>query len=232
MVKKQEGIRAGGRQFKRLLGQVLIADKPPWSLYLLPVSPCGKYQGIRLYLDVKKAPKNVWFLNRYVGTQKLIGSRDLKILQEFYPGMDEWLKNVLAGKVDEPPVDGSDGRPAKEVLPVRRTEVSPALYEQILSAVEAHWQSGQPLSAAPQTRVVGRYAPAVLSDLLGVPEPVIREIVQDALAKDLLVVSVYDKRTHMRGLQTARMIQLRENGWNAFVAAGLAGPAKKGAANA
>lgn len=228
---KMDGIRAGGRQFKRLPGQVLVAESLPWSVYLLPLSPCGKYQGIRLYLDVKKAPKNVWFLNRYASTQKLIGNRDLKILQEFYPGMDGWLQKALAGVVDEPPVDGSNGKRAADA-PLQRVELSAAVYERILTSIEAHWQLGEPLSIAPQTRLGGRYAPDVLASRLDIPAPVIREAIQDAIKRGVVQVLVYDRRAHLRGLATTRMIQQREAGWNEFVAAGLAGPAKKDAANA
>ena len=231
MVKQLDGIRAGGRKFKRLLGQVLVVDCPPWSLYLLPVSPCGKYQGIRLYLDVKKAPKNVWFLSRYVSTKKLIGSRDLKILQEFYPGMELWLKNALEGIIEEPPVDGDNGRQAAEVFPVVRKDIPEDAYERILEAIEARWQAGQPLSIAPQTRLVGRFAPDVLAPLLDLPPLFIRETIERAVADGVVVVSVYNKRLHLRGLQTTRMVQQRDAGWREFVAQGLAGP-RKAVANA
>lgn len=232
MLKYRNGIWAGGRQFKCAEGQRLVVDSAPWALYLLPVSPCGKYQGIRLYLDLKKARKNVWFLTRFVGTGRLASNWDLKVLQEFYPGMEDWIKQALAGNVTDPPVHRDNGRSAQDAFIVPYKPISQDALQKILDAVDNYWENNVPLSIAPQTRNSGRYAPDVLSPILGLSPVTIRDALKRAVADGVVLIIEYDKRYHLKGLQTAQRVQAREEGWRQFVAAGLAGPQKKAPADA
>lgn len=73
------------------------------------------------------------------------------------------------------------------------------------------WAAGRPLSTAPQVRNQGRYAPSVLSKVLGAPERVVAEYLTAWLETDCLSIEVYNPDTKSKGIQVLHAIT--PGGW-------------------
>ena len=71
----------------------------------------------------------------------------------------------------------------------------------ILKEIEAAWNSKNPWSNKPQTRVDGRYAPAIITAHYEVQKDMAERMVQEWLTNDIIAVTEVDSTSKKRGLK-------------------------------
>lgn len=123
--------------------------------------------------------------------------------QRDHPSGDEYpfsLKPVALG-VDQ---DGDEITSCVVVPTPAKTNAdlpSRAVCEQILKAIDAAWESGNPLSTAPQSRKQGRYAARYLAQLFHLREPVVDELLASWLDNAIIIVDVHNSSSKRKGLK-------------------------------
>jgi len=163
-------IKVGSRVVRFMDGQTEIMASGQWALHQSSVSPCGQWQNYKLYRDVERAPKNVFFLTRQIGEAKIHRTHDVMVLEEYYPGMMDWVHSSLNGVVKTAPeFSVKNGWTRKTHQPVDQS-INFAVAQGIKNLINLAWEEGKPLSLYVQTRKQGRYAPQILSQELGFKE--------------------------------------------------------------
>ena len=102
-----------------------------------------------------------------------------------------WSEGVLR---PEAPEDRKDGLSWETIR---------ALFE----AIDEAWKKGRPLSTVKQTRLSGRYFPAVARKLHQVPEKLALRLAEDWIINKYLAVDLADAKSHARGLKVLRWLQ-------------------------
>lgn len=221
MQANRQFIEIGGKKLRMVGGQEEIVSSRNWRLHKLPVSACGRFQNYRLYLDVSKARKNVWFLNTYANSNKLVRNREVEILDKYYPGMLAWFEDAIAGKKREAPVDRDNG-----VAPPKKSEpLTAEMIEEVLCIVEEAWDQEFPLSIYAQTEATGRYAGTVVAQALGVSKHRAKAMLQTLVDAKAIQTVMFDSNLKMRGLRSTRSLeeeQRQTEGWRQQGATGAA----------
>lgn len=113
----------------------------------------------------------------------------------------EWLplgriKNAssLVVAFGENEVPQNDKWPSREVL------------KSLWLGINSAWESGRPLSMHPQTIKDGRYAPRTLSATHNVSSEIVKMVVDEWLAHEVVIVETTDRHSKIKGLKTAKSI--------------------------
>jgi RecA-family ATPase len=76
-----------------------------------------------------------------------------------------------------------------------------AVCELMLKAIDEAWESGNPLSTAPQSKKTGRYAPRHLAQLFQLREAVVDKLLTSWLDNAMIIVEVHDSSSKRKGLR-------------------------------
>ena len=204
-------ITIGGRTMKVSPGQEEIYSSEQWSLHSTPVSPCGKYQNYKLYLDNRKAPKRVWYLPVKVEKRVLCKSSELDKLEKYYPQMAKWVEKAVAGDIGPMP------QIAHRVEKVRAKKIEPSdivlrYGEQIIHILKSAWDDGWPLSIYGQTKKAGRYAPKIVGTQLSISQKHAEEAIVCLIEQGRIETAVFSKVTKLKGLRPTNRNQGVQHG--------------------
>ena len=167
---QENRILIGGRSLVRTPGQIEIMTVGEWSLHLMSVSPCGEWQNYKLYRDVERAPKHVFYLSRRTGNDKFHRMYDLTVLEESYEGMADWATSAANGVRKEPPKFTARNGWSKSAPQFIDHSGSPAVTQGFINAIRMAWDEGWPMSPYAQTKKQGRYAVKILSEMTGLKQ--------------------------------------------------------------
>lgn len=160
-------IKVGDKSLVRSPGQIEVMSSGEWSLHMASVSPCGEWQNYKLYRDVARAPKNVFYLTIKVGSEKFHRTHDLLVLEDSYEGMDDWAMSAIRGVRKEPPDFTAKNGWQRDAPKYTDYSGNIAITQGFINSIRLAWEEGWPLSPYAQTRKVGRYAIKILADLTG-----------------------------------------------------------------
>ena len=166
----EEKIKVGNRLYSRTPGQIEIMTVGEWSLHLMSVSPCGEWQNYKLYRDVERAPKHVFYLSRRTGNDKFHRMYDLTVLEASYEGMADWATSAANGVRTEPPKFTPRNGWNKSAPQFIDHSGSPAVTQGFINAIRMAWDEGWPMSPYAQTKKQGRYAVKILSEMTGLKQ--------------------------------------------------------------
>lgn len=197
-----EHIEIGGKKMRWTDGQREVARSGEWILHSSTVSPCGKYQNFKLYRDTKAAPKKVFYLGYNSESKSLCYVHDVIVMQEHYPGMAEWVLSSITGKAPPAPTfkPWNEIGSRRDHKPVGRVLSGPIVADMV-KIISDRWYTTQPLSIFPQTRVQGRYAPAVISEQLGINPLDVEATIGDLIFNRVLDYEIRDRSLKMKGLK-------------------------------
>ncbi len=71
----------------------------------------------------------------------------------------------------------------------------------MLKILKSKWDVGMPLSYAPQTRRLGRYAPAELAKAVGVTEAAVAMLFPQWFSGGLITIDTIGKRNSFKGIK-------------------------------
>lgn len=78
--------------------------------------------------------------------------------------------------------------------------------DRILKTIDEAWESGNPLSSAPQSRKVGRYAARHLAGVFHLREPVIDKLLAAWLDNAVIIVDVHNSSSKRKGLRVVEWL--------------------------
>ena len=199
--KMSKTILIGGKNLHRSPNQAEMFSDGIWSLHKSSQSPCGRYQNYRLYQDLRKAKKKVFHLSLDASTGRILQHHDVAMMQEYFPGLQEWVTDVLNGNPRPVPLEyqGVDEEDDKKRKP-KDLSGSSGIVEAILAEVSHRWHSGKPLSTYPQTRKQGRYAPEVLARMFDVWPRDIEQTISKLMDRGRLEYRMHNSNTKLQGL--------------------------------
>lgn len=163
-------IMIGGRLYTRTPGQIEILAVDDWSLHLMSVSPCGEWQNYKLYRNVERAPKHVFYLSRRTGNEKFHRMYDLTVLESSYEGMHDWAIAAANGVRLEPPKFSPRNGWSRSAPQFVDYSGSPAITQGFMNSIRMAWDEGWPLSPYVQTKKQGRYAAKILAEMTGLKQ--------------------------------------------------------------
>lgn len=166
----EEKIKVGNRLYSRTPGQIEIMTVGEWSLHLMSVSPCGEWQNYKLYRDVERAPKHVFYLSRRTGSGKFHRMYDLTVLEASYEGMADWAMSAANGVKTEPPKFTPRNGWSKSAPQFVDHSGSPAITQGFINSIRMAWNEGWPMSPYAQTKNQGRYAVKILAEMTGLKQ--------------------------------------------------------------
>jgi hypothetical protein len=199
--KMSETILIGGKNLHRAPGQVEVFSDGVWSLHRSNQSPCGRYQNYRLYQNLKKAKKKVFHLSFDASTSRLLQHHDVVMMQEYFPGLQEWVTDVLNGSPRAAPLEYQDAD-EEDTRDREPTDLSGSrgLVDAMLAEISRRWRAGVPLSTYPQTRQQGRYAPIVLSSIFDVSPKDLERTISSLMQAGRVEYKMHNKNTKLSGL--------------------------------
>jgi hypothetical protein len=199
--KMSETILIGGKNLHRSPNQAEVFSDGIWSLHKSNQSPCGRYQNYRLYQDLRKAKKKVFHLSWDASTGRILQHHDVVMMQEYFPGLQEWVTDVLNGNPRPVPLEyqGVDEEDGKKREP-KDLSGSESMTEAILTEISHRWHSGKPLSTYPQTRKQGRYAPAVLAQMFDIWPNDVDHTISKLMDLGKLEYRMHNSNTKLQGL--------------------------------
>jgi hypothetical protein len=202
-------ILIGGKNLQCSLNQVEIFSDGIWRLHKSNQSPCGKYQNYRLYQDWAAAAKKLFLICRDIKTGEILQHNDAMIMQEYYPGLQEWVTDFLNGHRRPVPLayQRVDERSDKCPDIINQDVIKKIPTRSILEKIDQCWQSGKPLSSYPQTRKQGRYAAAVIKQQFDVTEKVAERLIDEWLNDGVISYEVSDKHSKLQGLKVTGICQ-------------------------
>jgi hypothetical protein len=196
-----ETILIGGKNLHRSPNQVEIFSDGIWSVHKSSQSPCGRYQNYRLYQNLKKAKKKVFHISRDASDGRILQHHDALMMQEYFPGLQEWVTDVLNGNLRAAPleyqdVDDEEGKTREP----KDLSGSRGLVDAMLAEISRRWHLGAPLSTYAQTRKQGRYAPLVLSGIFDVSPQDLERTITSLMQRGRLEYKMHNKNTKLSGL--------------------------------
>ena len=201
----------GGRQYKWSPEQYEVAMEGDWILHGTGASPCGRYENYKLYLSGSSARKRVFYISRRVDSGLFAQGGDLLVLQQDFPGVQEWITDVLAGRPGILPKFEFSvvNRKRKPPRPAERPDE--ASMEVILSHIRQAEIEGEHLSMFPQTKATGRYAPNRIGKAAGMRHRDIALALEYMLIAGMIETVMVCTKTKKRGLRVATPMEI-DNG--------------------
>lgn len=194
-------ITIGGRDMRMAPGQVEVAVSGEWRLHRSTVSPCGRFQNYKLYRNVHRSPKRVFYLSVNLETGRVSNGHDWIVLQEHYEGMPEWFMAAARGEAGEAPsfpVSSRRRKPERAAVDLSR---NPDVVKQMLDLIELRVSVKWPLSMYAQTKREGRYAPAVIGEALGLRQADVDRTLISLVECDMIETVMFDRSKKLKGLR-------------------------------
>ena len=192
-------ITVGGKRLQERPDEVEIKRMGDWRLVECTGYSTAGWTNLKLYLD-RKAPKNVWRLGirgGEAGRQHGVMGRsyDRDLLDQYVPGMTDWVIETVAGRSVPLPADDSMREDAP--IPVRDDV---RLF--VVQAVAERQDGGAPWSIYPQTKAGQRYLPDAVVARFGLSIGKARKCVTALIKEGVITNGVVDRHRNLRGLRS------------------------------